>query len=131
MVQRLLDRAAGSVTVASHTLEPPVDGPTGPEESRAAAGAALVAALEGAGAERTRHGWLLLPDAAGCGPIYCCVLHKAASCDFKRVKVNKYARDRPGSEEEERAQQVLQREQRRGRRQRRPDLELTGESEEP
>ncbi len=43
------------------------------------------------GAEPTRHGWLLLPDATGWGPMYVCVLEKVASSDLRRVKVNKYA----------------------------------------
>ncbi|GAB4818203.1 hypothetical protein N2152v2_005249 [Parachlorella kessleri] len=43
------------------------------------------------GAERTQHGWLLLPDTTGFGPIYVCVLEKMASSDLKRTKVNKYA----------------------------------------
>lgn len=95
----------------SHTLQPPsasvlsgradsgstacgygaaADG--GPAAKGAAA--ALLAALAGMGAERTRHGWLLLPDATSppCGPIFLAVLHKAASSELRRVKVNKYAR---------------------------------------
>lgn len=87
----------------SHTLQPPR--PSGGGSVTASQGAAaggnpeaaataLVSALEAVGAERTRHGWLLLPDATSppCGPIFLAVLHKAASSDLRRVKVNKYAR---------------------------------------
>jgi len=130
VIDRVLEKAGGTLAVVSHSLEAPsrsssessssisssasstaagaAASPGAPgelieagagaggggaavAEARAAA-AAAVAALEAMGAERTRHGWLLLPDAAGCGPIYLAVLHKLASCDLRRVKVNKYAR---------------------------------------
>jgi hypothetical protein len=55
-----------------------------------------VAALDGC-AERTRHGWLVMPDGAGAGPMYVAVLHKVGCSDLRRTKVNKYARDE-GSE---------------------------------
>ena len=70
VVGRVLERAAGSLRVV----------------------APAAAALEGAGAERTRHGWLLLPDAAlASGPIYLAVVQKTASSSLKRVKQNTYA----------------------------------------
>ncbi|KAL4433921.1 hypothetical protein ABPG75_000362 [Micractinium tetrahymenae] len=107
VIDRVLEKAGGSVAVISHTLQALSSGSTGGSGSgialiheaaagadQAAAAAALVSALEGMGAERTRHGWLLLPDATSppCGPIFLAVLHKSASSDLRRVKVNKYAR---------------------------------------
>ena len=72
VVDRVLERGGGSLRV----LHPP----------------AAAAALEAAGAQRTRHGWLLLPDGPlGCGPIYLAVLDKVGSSSFRRVKQNKYA----------------------------------------
>ena len=105
MVDRVLQLAGDSVHVISHTLRAPPGPHSGPSsdgaaaddsssDGEAAAAAAAVAALEGAGAERTRHGWLLLPDAPGLGggPIYVAVLHKTSSSALRRVKINKYAR---------------------------------------
>ena len=107
VVDRVLQLAGDSVRVISHTLRAPPGPHSGPssdgaaaddsssdDEAAAAAAAAAVAALEGVGAERTRHGWLLLPDAPGLGggPIYVAVLHKTSSSALRRVKVNKYAR---------------------------------------
>lgn len=86
VVQRVLDKAQGSLAVIAHTLQ-------APSASASAGAAAALAALDAAGAERTRHGWLLLPDATGCGPIYLAVLHKSASSELRRTKVNKYARE--------------------------------------
>ncbi|KAL4441875.1 hypothetical protein ABPG77_003791 [Micractinium sp. CCAP 211/92] len=109
VIDRVLDKAGGSLAVISHTLQPLRASGPGCSASASASGsaadgkgaatghdpaaAAMVASLEGMGAERTRHGWLLLPDATSppCGPIYLAVLHKAASSDLRRVKVNKYA----------------------------------------
>lgn len=107
VIDRVLDKAGGSLAVISHTLQPPgasglacsgsgsgsAEGGKGATTGHDPAAAAMLAALEGMGAERTRHGWLLLPDATSppCGPIYLAVLHKAASSDLRRVKVNKYA----------------------------------------
>jgi 16S rRNA C967 or C1407 C5-methylase (RsmB/RsmF family) len=91
VVGRLLERAQGAVAVVSHTLCAP-----GAPPATAAAAAARVAALDGC-AERTRHGWLVMPDGAGAGPMYVAVLHKVGCSDLRRTKVNKYARDE-GSE---------------------------------
>ena len=88
VVQRLLERAQGSVAVVSHALDAEA---SGIGSASTAAAVAPAAALEALGAERTRHGWLLLPDAAGCGPIYLAVLHKRSSTDLRRTKINKYA----------------------------------------
>lgn len=68
VVERVLKRAAGSLRVV----------------------APAAAALEAAGAERTRHGWLLLPDTALSGPIYLTVLEKTGSSSLRRIKQNKY-----------------------------------------
>lgn len=40
-------------------------------------------------ADRTRYGWLILPDRSGWGPMYVAVLKKTARLE-KRRKVNKY-----------------------------------------
>ena len=78
VLDRVLERGGGSLRV----LHP----------------AAAAAALDAAGAERTRHGWLLLPDGPlGCGPIYLAVVEKTASSSFRRVKVNKYAGKKPAA----------------------------------
>ena len=106
VVQRVLDRAGPALAVVSHTLgsaQPAVPTAAPPAPAAAAAGApapgqrqaarelVVAADFEAWGAERTRHGWLLLPDASGWGPMYVCVLDKLASCDLRRAKVNKYA----------------------------------------
>lgn len=72
VVDRVLERGGDSLRV----VHPP----------------AVAAALEAAGAQRTRHGWLLLPDGPlDCGPIYLAVVDKVGSSSFRRVKQNKYA----------------------------------------
>ncbi|KAI7837380.1 hypothetical protein COHA_008819, partial [Chlorella ohadii] len=72
VVDRVLERGGDSLRV----LHPP----------------AAAAALEAAGAQRARHGWLLLPDGPlDCGPIYLAVVDKVGSSSFRRVKQNKYA----------------------------------------
>lgn len=79
VVDRVLERGGGSLRL----LHP----------------SAAAAALDAAGAQRTRHGWLLLPDGPlGCGPIYLAVLEKTASSSFKRVKQNKYESKRKAAE---------------------------------
>lgn len=105
VLDRVLERAGGSVQAISHTLlQPPTGGDASPSSATcplgsssreaaeaAEAAAAAVEALEGEGAERMRHGWLILPDQpAGCGPIYLAVLHKRASSDLRRRRMTKY-----------------------------------------
>jgi hypothetical protein len=87
VIDKVLIRAGGAVEVVHHndssTPQTLVDGTL---EERL-----LAQELEGFGAERTRHGWMILPDATGWGPIYLAVLRKRAEVEIKRVKVNKYA----------------------------------------
>jgi 16S rRNA C967 or C1407 C5-methylase (RsmB/RsmF family) len=73
VVEKVLDRAGPAVSVVSHGLSDDLD--------------AYWVAL---GAERTKHGWIILPDSTGWGPIYWCTLRKDAQTDMKRVKANKY-----------------------------------------
>ena len=92
VVARLLERAGAAVEVVSHG-GPPVAA-AGLQQGgccgRGGPGPELLAAL---GAEPTRHGWLVLPDAGGWGPIYLALLRKTAPLgDMRRRAVNKYAR---------------------------------------
>lgn len=66
VVERALERAgAAAVRVVQDPAEGGVDGVT--------LGASDLADL---GAERTRQGWILLPDKSRHGPIYVCVLER-------------------------------------------------------
>eukprot|EP00887_Chlorella_sp_A99_P003662 scaffold7.g3662.t1 len=123
VVERVLERTGTAVEVASHSPQRPeqrpqpqqqqpgaaaaLPSPHPPAAAAAAAGGGPASSGSGAaaevgpafyeamGAERTRHGWLVLPDAVGGGPIYVCVLRKVAGAgqgfSLRRRKVNKYA----------------------------------------
>ena len=103
----MLERAGDAVEVVSHLDHPlqqqqqqqqqaqqQAQGDNGSGGGASAAATCIGPAFfEALRAERTRHGWVLLPDATGWGPIYLCVLHKSASLgSLRRQKANKYSR---------------------------------------
>ena len=50
--------------------------------------------LERFGAEKMRHGYVVLPDKTGWGPIYLSIIEKVEKSPFRRLKVNKYGKNR-------------------------------------
>lgn len=82
VIGKVLEKAAGAVQVASHGFE-------------GSCGSLAFGDLKALGAERTQHGWLILPDSHGWGPIYLSVLVKVRDTDMKRTKTNKYPKEAP------------------------------------
>lgn len=74
VIEKIMEKAGSAVSAVSHGFSEELD--------------ACWIAL---GAERTKYGWIILPDTTGWGPIYWCNLRKNEHTDMKRTKVNKYA----------------------------------------
>ena len=84
VVGRVVERGGGAVRVV--TADDAVLPPVLDQLYKECGGDGLI--------ERTRYGWMLLPDAAeqqGWGPLYCSVLEKVDETDMRRPpKENKY-----------------------------------------
>lgn len=95
VIEKVLEKAAGAVHTSSHGIVP-TEGETGSQDDRSfegSCGSLAFRDLKAFGAERTKHGWLILPDNHGWGPIYLSVLEKTRHTDMKRMKTNKYPKE--------------------------------------